>query len=469
MEISAYNNNYVWARCNYNGQIYGKINFVTGYQGVNMCKGEAYTSGSWTNKDVSIELNNGTDNLSGHKETVYDITGPVNKSNQKNGMILNQEGTYTITVRTTDNAGNTAENNYTIKIDKTKPTVSLEVNTTSWTNQNVVLTGKARDTVSGIVAYGWTKTSTEPTGTTTTQEIGKWNNITKTTGEITKTLTTGSNNTAWYFWTKDEAGNTQYAIEQVSNIDLIKPEITLTATPTTWTNEKVILEATATDNESGIVAYAWTDQVLSAGNISWTKIGDTGISTTTQDKELTTEADNKTWYFWTKDQVGNTNNASIRISNIDKTDPTSGTMTMKLGSSTGANYTNDTWTKQNVYIALNSGSDDRSGIETTVYNINGPGINLTGQTASRTLTTEGTYKITVITADNAGNITVKDDYTVKIDKTAPTAGTLNMVAVSGGTVPINYQLEQAGTGMWRLTITAEGISSIQISQDNGGA
>ncbi len=35
---------------------------------------------------------------------------------------------------------------------------------------------------------------------------------------------------------------------------------------------------------------------------------------------------------------------------FDTAAPTAGTMTMKLGSSTGSAYTNNTWTNQNVYI-----------------------------------------------------------------------------------------------------------------------
>ena len=109
---------------------------------------------------------------------------------------------------------------------------------------------------------------------------------------------------------------------------------------------------------------------------------------------------------------------------IDRRLPTAGTLTMKLGGSTGEAYTNDTWTNESVYISPVDGKSEHSGHKSTTYSVKGPKT-LTNQTTPTILTETGIYEITVTTTDYAGNIAT-NTYTVKIDKTAPIAGTLTM-------------------------------------------
>ena len=125
------------------------------------------------------------------------------------------EGTWYFYVK--DQAGNVNKNSIEISIgDTTAPNISLTLNTTSTTN-SVTLTGKSRDTGSGIIAYGWTSSASQPTGTTTTGELGKWTSIKQTTSEISQSITLNSNGTR-YFWTKDGVGNVNVASHTVSNI-----------------------------------------------------------------------------------------------------------------------------------------------------------------------------------------------------------------------------------------------------------
>ena len=112
----------------------------------------------------------------------------------------------------------------------------------------------------------------------------------------------------------------------------------------------------------------------------------------------------------------------VIISKIDKENPNAGTLLMKLNNNTGANYTNNTWTNKDVYIEAVHGTDGQSGHKETTYSING-GEQLKDP---QTLTEEGTYTIIVTTTDNVGNTSTRSGYTIKIDKTAPTSGTLTM-------------------------------------------
>lgn len=103
-------------------------------------------------------------------------------------------------IRSVDNAGNTSawSSPYYFRIDLVDPTVtSLTQDKNS--EGKIVLTGKAKDSESGLVAYAFTKNKTTPVDTT-------WETFTTSTN-IAKTKVDPSDGT-WYFHVKDKAGNT---------------------------------------------------------------------------------------------------------------------------------------------------------------------------------------------------------------------------------------------------------------------
>ena len=104
----------------------------------------------WTDKDVKIEKVDGTDG-EGETETVYTILkdgveydGSVTNPRTE-PTTLTETGEYTVTVITTDEVGNTAEREYTIKIDKVVPILALKHNDANgveyeqgtWTKDNL--------------------------------------------------------------------------------------------------------------------------------------------------------------------------------------------------------------------------------------------------------------------------------------------------------------------------------------------
>ena len=103
---------------------------------------------------------------------------------------------------------------------------------------------------------------------------------------------------------------------------------------------------------------------------------------------------------------------------------------MKLENSDGENYINDKWTNKKVYIEVVDGKDEgiyQSGHKETLATIKKDGVTYLENIASYTLTEEGIYEITVKTTVKAGNQSDSSEiYTVKIDKTQPFSGTLNM-------------------------------------------
>lgn len=103
-------------KLDFKNPIAGVINLYT-----NNKEGQVYVSDTWTNQNVYVELVDGTDELSGHASTVYEISGPIEKEKLTSSVILTQDGIYTITLTTTDYAGRTSQRSYRVRIDKQAP------------------------------------------------------------------------------------------------------------------------------------------------------------------------------------------------------------------------------------------------------------------------------------------------------------------------------------------------------------
>ena len=88
-------------------------------------------------------------------------------------------------------------------------------------------------------------------------------------------------------------------------------------------------------------------------------------------------------------------------------------------------YTNGEWSSQNVYATLVSGTTG-SGISTSYESVADSAQNVTaGTTNTSEIQTDGTTTLRVKTNDGTNTVYSKN-YTVKIDKTSPTPGTLAM-------------------------------------------
>ena len=210
-------------------------------------------------------------------------------------------------------------------------------------------------------------------------------------------------------------------------VTVVRPEApVITTTPTSlekWTNSgtsiKITVDKTVTGAEQ---KYCLLPSSTSLNGATWKDY--------TSGTAFTVDPDSGEYYLFVKRIARSTSNGTdITIDGtvyhrygpyrFDKTNPTAGTLTMKLGSASGNNYTNDSWTNQSVYISLNNGTDLESGHKSTKYTITKNGTAYSSnQTTAQTLTQEGVYTIVVTTTDNAGN-TAQNTYTVKIDKRTP--------------------------------------------------
>lgn len=140
--------------------------------------GQVYLNNTWTNQSIYAELVDGTDYLSGHATTTYQISGQVDISKRTDAITLSQEGIYNITVTTTDVSGRSSQRIYQVCIDKQKPdapTINIISGDKSdprneWYISNVVL-----EIIQGTIdkgGSGISHTTYEVLGSTQIQESG---------------------------------------------------------------------------------------------------------------------------------------------------------------------------------------------------------------------------------------------------------------------------------------------------------
>ena len=367
---------------------------------LNSSKGAAYTANTWTANSVYVHLNNGSDetNGSGHKSTSYSITGPTTASGT-NDATLTTTGTYTAKITTTDNAGNSATRTVTIKIDKEKPVTPTITNAknNTWTHDNVTVTIKSSDNHSGIDRIEWYENNAWTTRALTT---------TNGTGTISYTV---NRNETVRFRAVDKVGNVSAEATTIVKIDKTAP--TNTAPTATVTAQSITVTCKQTDSLSGIKSGT-TQYAL--------KTGDTWSAWQTSNK-FTKLKQSTSYVVKTKvtDNAGNSAESSETTVYTSKL--AAGTLTLKHTDASGAAYTSNTWTKDNVYVTLNNGSAGT----TTYASVSGSAQTVAaGTTGATTITTAGTTTLKVTTTD--GTNTSTNSYIIKIDKTAPTVGTLTM-------------------------------------------
>ena len=185
----------------------------------------------WYLSDVVFIVNNGSDDLSGHTSITSNTTGTE------------------VIVTTKDNAGNTSTKEYTIKVDKTAPTIEM-VNPSNgnWTNQNIEITSNFSDSISGI----------EPSSLAWSDDNTNWHNYSNTSTTTFKDTWSGEGNRTGYNKVCDYAGNCSTTSTSV-RIDKTAPTIpTVTynsgSNSCSWKNN-YNLTLNSSDSLSGVRVY----------------------------------------------------------------------------------------------------------------------------------------------------------------------------------------------------------------------
>lgn len=165
----------------------------------------------WINTDYHPSITATDDTSSGVKEIQYKVvnktTGEVVKdwSTYDDNTMISSEGDLEVHYRAISNSNVASDdNNFELKIDKTKPTISLSyTNPNNWDSNGVAIHFTATDNLSGI------KEVILPDGNKVNLEIG--------------TFLAMSNGT-YEFTVIDNAGNSSKEVATIKNVDTAKPE-----------------------------------------------------------------------------------------------------------------------------------------------------------------------------------------------------------------------------------------------------
>lgn len=269
-----------------------------------------------------------------------------------------KEGYYTSHVYAYDAAGNNV--GYPTEdylMDKSNPTLSVSVNTTSPTKK-VVLSYLADDPNFKEVEL--------PNGSKSSSKTGTY--------EVTS-------NGTYTFKATDLAGKSASKSITVSNIDLTPPSLTLGVNTTSSTSGDVVINFTASDANFSKVE-------LPNGQFSTNKTGSYTVTS------------NGTYSFKAYDSAGNVTTKSITVSNIDKTAPT---LNVSLSSSVLTNGN----------LTINFSADDAN----FDYVLKPDNSKSTTKTGSFGISSNGVYVFKAY--DKAGNSITKTLTVSNIDKTNP--------------------------------------------------
>ncbi|WP_336772437.1 OmpL47-type beta-barrel domain-containing protein [Paenibacillus sp. MMO-58] len=416
-------------------------------------------SGAWSSTDVTVAVLDGTDTGgSGVDRTEYRLTGAsnVNWTTYNSPILIGASGQTTVEARTIDQAGNIGTSKtVTVKVDKTQPTAPVVTpDTASWTNAASVQVAVAGGTDAGS---GVNRTEYSLSGAST---LG-W---TTYTGQVT---ISAEGQTTLSARTVDNANNISSISTTVVKIDRTKPASPIiTPSNGTWSALSVTFTVTAGTDNGGSGAARTEFSLSGATIVDWaTYPGTVLISAEGQ----------TTIHARTVDQAGNISTERTTVVSIDKTKPTAPVV--------AASATD--WSSSDVAVTVAAGTDaGGSGVNKTEYKLSGATTkDWTTYTGALSISAEGQTTVEARTTDNAGNTSMAAPFTVKVDKTKPSApivapdvtGWTNAasvkVTVTAGTDSgsgigrTEYSLNGAATLAWttytgQLSVTAEGQTTI---------
>lgn len=264
---------------------------------LNNSEGDNYIEDTWTNQNIYVAIE---ENITGAITTYESIDGSaqtIEATNQETTVTI--DGTTTLILSVTDGTNTiTSDAEYILKIDKTSPIISeISLDNEEWSINSKNITGKAIDSLSGIVAYQF---STE---SDLTASSSGWNTITATNEQIVET-TEISNSGTYYFYVKDGAGNIS-SVSIDSKIDVTGPIINFEKG-----NGKTTINVTDTGSGIKTVEYAWTTSDNEPSESDWV----------TYEDAVTYEGNSTSkLYLWARatDNVGNETISSTTYSEIE--------------------------------------------------------------------------------------------------------------------------------------------------------
>lgn len=221
-----------------------------------------------------------------------------------------------------------------------------------------------------------------------------------------------------------------------------------------------------------------TDSISGVDKTTYRIIGANAVDETEGTSYKITKSGQSTIIATTYDKAGNRTEKSVVI-NMDKSVPPDALITVIDGEK---NHINNDWYHTDVTLEITVAADASvSGLGVSSYKVTGDSeVKLTsfeGNKKEITFNSNGTHNLTVYTYTQAGNYK-ETKYTVKIDKNAPKAPTINVNGTPGEngwhtsnvevTVTTNDDVGPSGENMMTYTITKNGVTTIETEIKNNG-
>lgn len=346
-------------------------------------------SEEWTASDITVRFS-ATDNSN---DTIYYTVSESGSltaeqvTGTETSCTVTHNGTYYVYAK--DLAGNIAKKIFNISsIDKTAPVIQIHPFTTDWTNQDIRISFSATDNSNDTLVYAVSESDSLTAG--------------EVTGNETSFLVT--ENSTYYVYAKDLAGNIAKKEVTVSNIDKTAPVITVDEISTAYTNTAYDITFSATDDASGILYYT----VSLNGSLAKDDI--TGTDTSFEVTE------NNLYYVYAVDRAGNVGKKEVLITNLDFTPPDGSVALVN-----GLEVPNGSfiWTDK---VTVRVSASDNIALAAEAYNFDSEGY---AATDSREYRLSGSYSVKV--RDHVGN-EKEIPFTIdNIDSTAPAIGTLQFI------------------------------------------
>ena len=326
------------------------------------------------------------------------------------GTSITQSGIYTLTL--TDTYGNTQTESFII--DTTAAAISVTGNPSSWVNTDVKLNLLATAGISGIA------------GLTVSKDNGAAVDI---TGQETYTVT---DNGSYVFTVTNGLGATASQTVNVTKIDKTEPTLSVSGNPSGWVNTDAKLDLSTVAGVSGITGL--------------TVSKDGGIAADITGQSHYTVTDNGSYVFTLTNGVGTAVSQTVKVTKIDKTEPTLSVS----GNPSG-------WVNTDVKLNLSAAAGVSGIARLTVSKDGGTAADITGQD-TYTAAENGSY---VFTATNGFGTSVSQTVDVaKIDKTVPS---LSVSGNPSGWANTDVKLDLSATA------GISGIASLTVSKDGGEA
>jgi len=358
---------------------------------------------------------NSSDVTSGIASQAVSLDG----STWKPSVSISTDGTYTVQIQATDNAGNTASSSKTIRLDTTPPTASFVLppadGQNGWYLSTMNVSVSGTDAGSGVASQMVSLDGQTWSSSLTLSMDGVYT----VHGRVT-----------------DNAGNVTNIIQTVS-IDHTPPIPDASLSPASpdgingWYVSPVTITANSSDGTSGI-----SSQGVSLDGTTWKP-----SITLSTDGTYTVQVQ-------AQDKAGNTASTTKTIK-LDITPPTANFQAPPADGDNG-------WYVSPVTVSA-VGTDAASGVASQRVSLDG-----STWVSSLTFSNDGVYTVQGRVTDNAGNVT-NISQTIHIDHTSPVIST---PVLAGTTGLAGWYTSSVGVSV-SATDATSGVATTQYSVDGG--